>query len=117
MLSWCKDTVIDWHFIAPGKPIQNAFAESFNGRMRDEFLNETLFFDLHDAQTKIAAWTVVASLICRAVLAVVIIFGRVAILAYIRSQLTFPERCSRRPPSPEFVLASQIPSHLSERPD
>src|SRR3954453_2453673 len=38
MLSWCKDTVIDWHFIAPGKPIQNAFAESFNGRMRDEFL-------------------------------------------------------------------------------
>ena len=56
MLSWCKDTVIDWHFIAPGKPIQNAFVESFNGRMRDEFLNETLFFDLHDAQTKIAAW-------------------------------------------------------------
>uniref|UniRef100_UPI0004897742 integrase core domain-containing protein n=2 Tax=Bradyrhizobium sp. Cp5.3 TaxID=443598 RepID=UPI0004897742 len=46
----------DWHFIAPGKPIQNAFVESFNGRMRDEFLNETLFFDLDDARTKIAAW-------------------------------------------------------------
>jgi putative transposase len=56
MLSWCKDIIIDWHFIAPGKPIQNAFVESFNGRMCDEFLNETLFFDLHDAQTKIAAW-------------------------------------------------------------
>ena len=38
MLAWCKETGIDWHFIAPGKPIQNAFVESFNGRMRDEFL-------------------------------------------------------------------------------
>src|SRR5258708_17042496 len=35
MLAWCKETGIDWHFIAPGKPIQNAFVESFNGRMRD----------------------------------------------------------------------------------
>ena len=52
MLAWCKDTSIDWHFIAPGKPIQNAFVESFNGRMRDEFLNETLFFDLDDAQNQ-----------------------------------------------------------------
>jgi transposase InsO family protein len=41
MLAWCKDTSINWHFIAPGKPIQNAFVESFNGRMRDELLNET----------------------------------------------------------------------------
>ena len=50
MLAWCKDNAIDWHFIAPGKPIQNAFVESFNGRMRDEFLNETLFFGLDDAR-------------------------------------------------------------------
>jgi putative transposase len=56
MLAWCKETGIDWHFIAPGKPIQNAFVESFNGRMRDEFLNETLFFDLDDARIKVAAW-------------------------------------------------------------
>ena len=56
MLAWCKDTSINWHFIAPGKPIQNAFVESFNGRMRDELLNETLFFDLDDARTKIAVW-------------------------------------------------------------
>uniref|UniRef100_UPI00291677E3 integrase core domain-containing protein n=1 Tax=Bradyrhizobium sp. SZCCHNR2023 TaxID=3057380 RepID=UPI00291677E3 len=42
--------------IAPGKPIQNAFVESFNGRMRDEFLNETLFFGLDDARRKLAAW-------------------------------------------------------------
>jgi putative transposase len=56
MLAWCRDTSINWHFIAPGKPIQNAFVESFNGRMRDELLNETLFFDLDDARTKIAVW-------------------------------------------------------------
>lgn len=37
-------------------PMQNGFVESFNGRMRDELLNETLFFDLDDARTKIAVW-------------------------------------------------------------
>jgi putative transposase len=46
---------IDWRFIAPGKPIQNSFVESFNGRMRDELLNETLFFGLDDARTKVTA--------------------------------------------------------------
>ncbi|WP_100962111.1 IS3 family transposase [Bosea sp. FBZP-16] len=56
MLAWCRDSGIDWHFIAPGKPMQNGFAESFNGRMRDELLNETLFFDLDDARAKIAVW-------------------------------------------------------------
>ena len=56
MLVWCRDNNIDWHFIAPGKPMQNGFVESFNGRMRDELLNETLFFDLDDARTKITAW-------------------------------------------------------------
>jgi putative transposase len=34
---------IDWHYIAPGKPMQNGFIESFNGRLGDELLNETLF--------------------------------------------------------------------------
>jgi len=56
MLAWCRDNNIDWHFIAPGKPMQNGFVESFNGRMRDELLNETLFFDLDNARAKIAAW-------------------------------------------------------------
>ncbi|MGH6644925.1 MAG: integrase core domain-containing protein, partial [Bradyrhizobium sp.] len=56
MLAWCRDKAIDWHFIAPGKPMQNGFIESFNGRMRDELLNESLFFDLDDARAKIAAW-------------------------------------------------------------
>ncbi len=43
VLKWCQDTGVEWHYIAPGKPTQNAFIESFNGRLRDEFLNETLF--------------------------------------------------------------------------
>ena len=57
MLAWCKDMNVNWHFIAPGKPMQNGFIESFNGRMRDELLNETLFFDLDHARQAISEWT------------------------------------------------------------
>lgn len=56
VLSWASSLKIDWHYIAPGKPIQNAFAESFNGRMRDELLNESLFFGLGHVRAEIAAW-------------------------------------------------------------
>lgn len=56
ILSWCQATDIAWHYIAPGKPMQNGFIESFNGRFRDEFLNEVLFSTLTDARTQIAAW-------------------------------------------------------------
>ena len=38
ILKWCAEHKIEWHYIAPGKPMQNGFVESFNGRMRDEFL-------------------------------------------------------------------------------
>lgn len=37
-LGWAEQIEIAWHYIAPGKPTQNAFVESFNGRMRDELL-------------------------------------------------------------------------------
>ena len=53
MLAWAQVGDIDWHFIAPGKPTPNGFCESFNGRMRDELLNESLFFGLDHARTKI----------------------------------------------------------------
>jgi transposase InsO family protein len=56
ILAWSKDTGVEWHYIAPGKPMQNGFVESFNGRMRDEFLNESLFFGLNHARRAIAAW-------------------------------------------------------------
>jgi len=56
VLSWCQRTGVEWHYIAPGKPMQNGFLESFNGRLRDELLNETLFSTLGDAREKIRAW-------------------------------------------------------------
>jgi class 3 adenylate cyclase len=49
---------IDWRYIQPGKPIQNAFVESFNGRLRDECLNECWFESLADARGKIEAWRI-----------------------------------------------------------
>src|SRR3954447_477490 len=56
MLTWASESQIAWHFIAPGKPMQNGICESFNGRMRDELLNETLFFGLDHARTGLARW-------------------------------------------------------------
>ena len=56
VLSWCGEAGIEWHYTAPGKPTQNAFVESFNGRMRDELLNETLFMSISHAREKITAW-------------------------------------------------------------
>nr|WP_281931203.1 IS3 family transposase [Methylocystis iwaonis] len=56
VLSWSSENKIEWRYIAPGKPMQNGFCESFNGRMRDELLNETLFFGLDHAREKIRDW-------------------------------------------------------------
>jgi putative transposase len=56
ILGWSQDTQIGWHYIAPGKPTQNAFIESFNGRLRDELLNETLFGSLDHAREALAYW-------------------------------------------------------------
>ena len=56
ILRWSQDHQIDWHYIAPGKPMQNGFIESFNGSFRDECLNETLFSSQAEARDRIAAW-------------------------------------------------------------
>jgi putative transposase len=56
VLKWCQETGVDWHYIQPGKPMQNGFVESFNGSFRDECLNETLFTPLAEARSHIAAW-------------------------------------------------------------
>ena len=56
ILKWCQQTHIEWHYIAPGKPMQNGFVESFNGSFRDECLNETLFSSLAQARAAIATW-------------------------------------------------------------
>ena len=56
ILKWSRSTPVDWHYIAPGKPQQNAFVESFIGQLRDECLNETLFSSLAEARALLAAW-------------------------------------------------------------
>jgi len=56
IFAWAKDHGVAWHYIAPGKPMQNGYIESFNGRMRDELLNESLFLGLQRAREAIAAW-------------------------------------------------------------
>ena len=56
ILGWSQEAGIEWHYIAPGKPTQNAFIESFNGRLRDELLNETLFGSLDHAREALADW-------------------------------------------------------------
>lgn len=53
---WARAQGIELRFIARGKPVQNAFIESFNGRFRDECLNEHWFASLTEAQAVIAAW-------------------------------------------------------------
>jgi len=56
ILRWSQEAQVNWHYIAPGKPTQNAFIESFNGRLRDELLNETLFASLPDARVALRDW-------------------------------------------------------------
>ena len=56
ILAWQEERGIDWHYIAPGKPMQNAFVESFIGRLRDECLNEHLFHRLRRGAAHHRAW-------------------------------------------------------------
>lgn len=54
--AWAYLRGVKLRFIEPGKPIQNAFIESFNGKFRDECLNEHWFVSLQDAREKVEAW-------------------------------------------------------------
>ena len=58
MLKWQQDRGVEWHYIAPGKPMQNGFVESFNGRLRDECLNEHLFCSYRHARDIIEDWRI-----------------------------------------------------------
>jgi len=58
ILAWQQQRGIEWHYIAPGKPMQNGFIESFNGRLRDECLNEHLFGNLTEARQLIEDWRI-----------------------------------------------------------
>ena len=56
VLKWVQDNGVEWHYIAPGKPMQNGFVESFNAKLRDECLNQTLFSSLHHTSA-VLYWT------------------------------------------------------------
>jgi putative transposase len=56
ILRWCQDTGVEWHYIAPGKPTDNAFIESLNGKFRAECLNANWFLSLDEARRKCEAW-------------------------------------------------------------
>lgn len=58
VLKWCQDTGVGWHHIAPGKPAQNAYVESFNGGLRDECLNGHIFNNLAEARNTFENWKI-----------------------------------------------------------
>ena len=58
MLKWTTETGVAWHYIQPGKPMQNGFMQSFNGKLRDECLNGHVFCSLAEARRVIEAWRV-----------------------------------------------------------
>ena len=53
---WAYENKVELHFIRPGKPVENAYIESFNGRIRDECLNVNIFYTLDDAKEIIERW-------------------------------------------------------------
>jgi putative transposase len=53
---WADRHGMKLHFIRPGKPVENAYIESFNGKFRDECLNQTMFTSLTEARHKIELW-------------------------------------------------------------
>ena len=55
---WAYERGVRLRLIAPGKPQQNGFVESFNGKFRDECLNEHWFLSLYEAREKVEAWRV-----------------------------------------------------------
>lgn len=58
VLRWAQERGVAWHYIQPGKPMQNGLVESFNGRLRDECLNEHVFASLGEARALIEAWRI-----------------------------------------------------------
>jgi putative transposase len=53
---WAHENSVQLHFIRPGKPVENAFIESFNGRLRDECLNANIFYTLEEAKSIVEKW-------------------------------------------------------------
>lgn len=56
ILKWCHEQGVRWDYIQPGKPQQNGYIESFNGKLRDECLNENWFTGLQEARRLVEEW-------------------------------------------------------------
>ena len=56
LLKWGQEQRIRWDYIQPGKPYQNGYIESFNGKLRDECLNENIFVNLQEAKKLVETW-------------------------------------------------------------
>jgi putative transposase len=56
MAVWAQQAGVKWDFIQPGRPVQNGYIESFNGRLRDECLNTEVFSTLAEAREKLECW-------------------------------------------------------------
>ena len=56
METWAYKNAVKLDLIRPGKPVENGYIESFNGRLRDECLNGEIFFNLADAREKLDRW-------------------------------------------------------------
>jgi putative transposase len=56
VLQWASAQGIEWHYIQPGKPQQNGYTESLNGRIRDECLNEHWFLNIAEARVIVESW-------------------------------------------------------------
>ena len=100
---WAEQNGVKIHFIQPGKPVQNCFVESFNGRFRDECLNEHWFTSMEDAREIIETWRVNYNEVRE--------HGSLGGLtpAEFRRAVESPENASRFPPFPQHPLQSPIP--------
>lgn len=100
---WAEENGVKIHFIQPGKPVQNCFVESFNGRFRDECLNEHWFTSLDDAREIIETWRVDYNEERE--------HGSLGGMtpAEFRRAMESPENASRFPPFPQHPLQSTNP--------
>lgn len=101
MERWSEEHGVRLHFIEPGKPVQNCYVESFNGRFRDECLNEHWFTSMDDARDIIESWREEYNEIREHSS-----LGGMTPSEY-RRAVESPENASRFPPFPQHPLQSK----------
>jgi putative transposase len=114
MLAWAQASRIEWRFIAPGKPMQNGICEAFNGRMRDELLNETIFYDLNHARAVLMRWVDAYNRQRpHSALGYLTPTAFAGTLAATRGRLRNPDQLRRPPVAPPALLRQSQPKTLA----